>query len=226
MKYCPQDVTLFLQEHGRVFPYSDILKTRRRFYTGWLLMEEPARGANMTPWCRAVPSSLFSQDTSTHLLVTMQALPATPVMSEILDVRMDCWGRKNCNMWYQSVLQYLVSLCKSPTAMTVSQYDIMHRCIGYRIESLSTECFGRTLSFSEYMTLMDAWSLSFDMDYYAEGTPKQNQFFKLAVRSFHFVRDVADEERASAAASAAGAFTPDVAPSSSTSSSSVALVSP
>ena len=87
----------FLQQYGAEYPYCDTFKTRSRFYAPWLLVKR-ARYAGFTveadvrrdgvlssSWM-AIPSSVFSSDTVASLVLSKEALPATPDMSSILDV--------------------------------------------------------------------------------------------------------------------------------------------
>ena len=61
---------------------------------------------------------------------------------------------------------------------------------------MADEVFGRHLHYLELNTLLQGWSASFQMDVHSTGMPWRHgdRFFKLAVRSFHFVEDVAHEE--------------------------------
>ena len=184
------------------------------------MLERPRRDVILSrgvavPW-DAVPSSLFDKDTMTDLIISRQALPVTPVMSAILSV-MECWGRKKCTAWYHRVVDFLAFLCREKQRMSDS--FIMYQCIEFRLNSLATECFGRDLGILEYNTLLDGFRLSFEMDFFgAVGMPRTDLagiFFKLAVRSFHFIQDVADASHSIAAPVVVSSAAPVVVSSSS-----------
>ena len=110
----PHVFKYFLEEHGKVYPYRDVMKTRNRMHVSWLMIKGrytgyvgSVEGVIMEPttW-KPVPSSAFSNDTVTYLIITKQALPAPPVVGEVLEV-MECWGKSYDLVWYNRVIGYL-----------------------------------------------------------------------------------------------------------------------
>lgn len=187
------DYTHFLGRYGSEFPYSQVLKTRRRIYSSWLLMERSERRCANQPSWYAVPSSLFHPDTTTSLVVSMQAIPVTPVMCRILDV-MERWGSSVSSSWYHRVNDYLAFLCSN--RVSLSTYFLMKRIIEFEVESMTSATFGRSLSYGESVTLMEGWIEAFDIDWSSTGMLHDDgdKFFHLAMRSFQYVKDVAHQE--------------------------------
>ena len=136
----PDALKLFLREHGRVYPYRDVMKTRKRVHVNWLMAERKQHTGHIgrvgaiqmeaTTW-RILPTNAFHNDTVTHLVVTQQALPVPAHIGEVIEV-MESFGRSFDVEWYNRVIDYMGYLLSN--GFELSREDIIHHSIELRVD--------------------------------------------------------------------------------------------
>ena len=162
MLVTPKEFTSFLCDNGSQFPYKDCRVTRSRFHVRWLLIKQHKEKhlRAIFPW-KAISSRTFENDTVTHLIVTKQAIPLPPDMSEIMDT-MAVWGEKYDVEWHHRVVDYLAFLCTDN-----HQFDrqhLFHHCLEYMIDLMLQKRFGY-LPMPQINAFMDVWEECFHDEY-------------------------------------------------------------
>ena len=180
---CPEEFRVFLQEHGRIYPYRDCLKTRRRMHVKWLLMEkrQPTVGGEDTKWT-ILHSNTFDNDTVTHLIVSMQALPVPPTVSEVLD-GIQSWGKSLDPEWCNCATDYMGYLCWN--GFELQSEDIFFHLIKMRIDLM----LQRHASDLPFASIMEDWECYYKWSFHYKG----RVFADLCLSSFEYVKSILEE---------------------------------
>ena len=121
------DFQLFLQQHGRKFPYNQVRKTRRTFHVKWLVL-----ACTNTSYV-TLPSCVVDKKTLNHLIITKQAWPLTTEMDEIIDY-MECWGRQQDPVWYSQVVDWVAYICRE--GIKRDHAGLLYDCIALRVRRM------------------------------------------------------------------------------------------
>ena len=178
---CPQEFRAFLRDHGRVYPYRDCLRTRKRLHVKWLLIEKKDKTEDERRWT-LLPSDTFDNKTVTHLIVSLQALPVPPNAGEVLDA-MYCWGSALDLDWSNSVIDYMGYLCWNGFELT--REDMFYHCIKIRIDLM----IARHASDLPFTMIMDDWSAFYKETFHY----KFRRFSRLCRASFAHVKSILEQ---------------------------------
>ena len=158
----PDAYSKFIGINGSTFPYRHCRKTRRSFHVKWLLVDTPNdnESRDIFTWT-ALKSTTFTKKTVNHLIMTKQAYPVPPDMSEIMDV-MHVWGKRYDEVWCKRVYDYCAHLC-------TERYDIgrkllFHHCLEFMVDLMLTKHFGH-IPFCEIHAFMECWEECFQDEY-------------------------------------------------------------
>lgn len=176
---CPSEYRYFLQENGSVYPYRDILKTRKSMHVSWLIIKRQGRCG--TKWC-SIPSKMLKKCTVTHLIISKEALPIPSDISEILDV-MECWGKGYDLQWHNLAIDYVGYLCSN--GFELNRESIVHHVIEIGMRVVVQRRQRRGSNHLPFNMAMEEWEAFFD-EQYKYG--KSRRFIDLARASFRYMQ--------------------------------------
>ena len=129
----------FCNTWGAEYPYCELKKTRNRYYIKWVILcgSKSSIPRQRTP-LEAVLSSSFDKDTLQHLLLSKQAMPLTPSMSDIMDW-MSSWGRSKSNTWYEDVVELFMFYCQEK--IPVSDKRLVEDVISLKVKEQCHRAF-------------------------------------------------------------------------------------
>ena len=143
----------FLRQHGRKFPYSQVRKTRRTFYSKWIILRERHGGrCNVT-----LPSSTIDKATLNHLIISLQAWPLSPGMDEIIDY-MERYGRLEDNAWYHNVVNWIAHICSN--GIRRCHMGLLYDCVALRVREIVYEHTGSRVT-QLTRVLLEQWRQTF-----------------------------------------------------------------
>ena len=141
------DFNSFLRTHCKRFPYNRIRKPRRSFHVKWLFLEAP-NGSYIV-----IPSVCLNKQTQMQLLISLQALPATREMDDIIEY-MECWGRQEDAVWYHKVIDWLAFTCRE--GIKRESLDLSYDCIALIVRR-TLEIQGASTSTQLTRTVIVGW---------------------------------------------------------------------
>ena len=165
---------VFARTRGTEYPYNEIMETRRRFYSKWILIFGPAG----LPF-QCLHAHAFDSNTLQHLMVSSRGLLLPPSMSKIMDA-MDEWGRGRSSRWYHETLDLF--WCHASRKISVTERELTFKTIKCRVYAL---IHSYLLDLQPGWTVFNEWEdyFNFLYDYDTE------DFFHLARKSFDFVHN-------------------------------------
>jgi hypothetical protein len=172
-------------------PSNQLARTSNKgLYAKWIVFKAIHTQCEGHPKAVRFPvlSSSMSPSTVTYLIVTEQAAPYTPLMSEVMD-SMWSWGIPESNPhWYKKVVTLLDTLFMDNCDLQFQRKELFYRAIKLEVEDICDRTPGG--EFGEYVVLPD-WKHWFHSTGYNHGkTTGYNHgktFVEVAIGSFIMV---------------------------------------
>lgn len=181
----------FLKRYASKCPYSEVSKTRRRFYVKWIVTNKPTfgyppSGVPHNDGCyTAIPSKCLNDDLVQYLIVSKEALPVPPLMSTVLDW-MHCWGRGQDIEWHHKVVDWIHLLLSQH--IHVCDRLVVRDCVEFRVRHVLREAAFENNAFA-WSNALAAWQVYFD-DQCSLGN---TGFYELADKSIQFALAMEDQ---------------------------------
>ncbi|CAB9511372.1 hypothetical protein SEMRO_482_G151720.1 [Seminavis robusta] len=174
----------FVLTNGESYPYCDVRITRQKFHCKWLML---ASGAILNP----VLSSSFDAETCMHLILTKTAFPLSNDASHVMDV-LDKWGKKYNPIWFEDVCCLFNKWHRQgkPLCREYTFYHVLRIRIEKRLQAAVPV---------EAIAVKDSIFVSWHQHFVVDYVIHQDDFWRIACNSFHFVQDRIDQYHASPA---------------------------
>ena len=179
-----EELKAFLEDHGGVYPYSDMKVTRNSFHLEWILEEcEWNRTQNilrMETQFIPVHVSCYRNKPKVleKLLMEGSVYPLAEGMNEIMDA-MCVWGQSVSYHWYSDTLQLLVNWIAQGHYVSKKEMwkEVIERLVLARIQ------FHYQFGSYTYAMLYNNWQTYFELTYMT----RHKTFFMMAGMSRNYI---------------------------------------
>jgi hypothetical protein len=177
-----QQLQDFKETKANTFPYNELTLTRNNVYARWITFVTTTSSKSRGEF--PVLSSCMSSEVVTFLIVTNQATPYTPAMSEVMDT-MRIWGRHIIHaIWYDKVVATLQNILSMDwDDAPPSRRFIFMSSIQSLMKDKVEEKFGSAGLEVVSVVILNTWYEWFFSEGYTDGA----SFFEVAVGSLQYV---------------------------------------
>lgn len=150
----------FIATKGQTFPYNQLTKANNCIDAKWIVLKETTQEGHTT---FTMKSSNIPPNALTHLIVTFQAMPYTPAMSDVMDYMFDGSIALYYPDWYRAVNTMMEALLQDSTSQ-IQRYLVFYHAIKLRLQAIFEMEVGKYSNF-----VLQKWADWFFATGYREG---------------------------------------------------------
>ena len=172
------EFAVFLSTKAHKFPYNQLKNKNQQIEAGWIVLKETNQGRRDT--C-TIKSSNIPPDALTHLIVTGQAIPYTPAMSNVMDYMFDGSIAVYYPEWYVAVTSMMEEFLQNSNSAAIQRSSVFFHAIKLQLETVFEKEVGKFSGF-----VVQKWADWF----YATGYNEEIEFGDLILDSIEKGREI------------------------------------
>lgn len=152
----------FIVAKGHTFPFNQLAKTTgNHIHAKWIVLKGTTMEGHISS--TTLKTANIPPNALTHLIVTNQAIPYTPAMSDVMDYMFDGNIGLYYPEWYNAVGDMMEELLTDSTS-EIQRYTVFYQAIRLRLEVLFAKEVGHISRF-----VLQKWSEWFFATGYSDG---------------------------------------------------------